>query len=232
MNSECSQRSCAYRALSRCYQTRLTLEGFRTRHKLGGKPIVLFVGRIVEYKGVAALLDAASRVWRKIPSAHFVFIGPPSSDVHLQRRLAEHADKRVRYLGQVSEQEKGDALAACDLFCMPSTAEILPAVYLEAWSYGKAVVGGTAHGLRELIEGNGGGIVVEQNAELIANRLIDLLRDEGQRRQMGERGRCLVEQRFSDRALCRALEAAYEDICLNVSRRLDREAGWLTEAQP
>ena len=186
-------------------------EAFRSRHGLGDKPIVLFAGRMVEYKGIPALLRAAAHVWRQMPDVHFVFVGPGGAKA--QKWFAKWRDERIRWLGLVSDQEKGDAMAACDLFCMPSVQEILPAVYLEAWSYGKPVVGGTAHGLKELIEGNGAGIIVEQNPELIAERLIELLRDEPRRRRMGERGRALVEQRFSEPALVRALERAYHDVC-------------------
>lgn len=182
--------------------------GFRARHGFGDNPLVLFVGRITEAKGCKTLLDAASRVWREMPDVQFVFAGPAHGDA--QSWFSERADERLRYLGLVDEQEKGDALAACDLFCMPSIAEILPAVYLEAWSYGKAVIGGSAHGLRELIEDNGAGLTVSQDPELLASRLLELLRDEPRRRQMGERGRALVERRFSKSALVRALEEAYE----------------------
>jgi glycosyltransferase involved in cell wall biosynthesis len=183
-------------------------QGFRARHGLGGAPIVLFVGRMEKYKGCFALLDAASEVWIEMPDVHFIFAGPATdkaADVFRQR-----SDDRIRYLGLVSDQEKGDAMAACDLFCMPSVAEILPAVYLEAWSHSKPVIGGTAHGLRELVEGTGGGVTVEQRPTAIAQQIVTLLRDEPRRRQMGERGRALVQQRFSVEAVVGALGDAYE----------------------
>jgi glycosyltransferase involved in cell wall biosynthesis len=184
---------------------------FRQRHGLENKPFVLFLGRIKKSKGVLALLNAATSVWRKIPDTHFVFAGPSGDDG--RQWFDKRQDQRIRYLGVVSDQEKGNALAACDLFCMPSTAEILPAVYLEAWSYGKAVVGGTAHGLRELIQGNDAGIVVEQDPKLIAARLIELLGDDQRRYRLGSRGRALVERRFSEHALAHKLEQAYVDLC-------------------
>jgi glycosyltransferase involved in cell wall biosynthesis len=185
-------------------------QGFRARHDLGDKPIVLFVGRVAKHKGPHTILEAAQYVWGEMPDVHFVFIGPAGEDA--RRWFAERHDRRIRYLGLVDEQEKGDALAACDLFCMPSTAEILPAVYLEAWSYGKAVIGGTAHGLHQLIEGNGAGVIVEQDPRLLAARVVELLRDEPLRRRMGERGRDLVARRFSKTALIHALEDAYEAV--------------------
>jgi phosphatidyl-myo-inositol dimannoside synthase len=180
---------------------------FRARHGLGNKPVVLFVGRHDEFKGPRALADAAPRIWQTCPNVHFLFAGP--ADFAAQRWLAEFRDERIRYLGVINEQEKADAMAACDLFCMPSRYEVLGAVYLEAWSYGKPVLGGTAYGLHELIEGNGAGLVVEQDPQLIAARVLELIQDEDRRRRMGERGLELVQRQFSRQVLLRNLEDAY-----------------------
>lgn len=184
--------------------------GFRERHGLQDKPIVLFVGRIVAYKGARALLDAATNVWQEKPDTHFLFIGPLDREA---QGWFDGVDPRIRYLGRVSEQEKADALAACDVFSMPSNFEILPAVYLEAWSYAKPVIGGKAHGLTELIEGNQAGVTVEQNALAIAAHIRAFLGDPERRKTMGERGKALVQDRYSTEALVRIFESVYEDVC-------------------
>ncbi|SHL05804.1 glycosyltransferase family 4 protein [Rhodothermus profundi] len=182
--------------------------GFRKRHGLGKAPIVLFVGRMNDYKGAPALVQAAPLVWARRPEVHFVFIGPASEE---ERRIFDGVDARVHYLGRVDEQEKADAYAACDVFCMPSRHEILPAVYLEAWSYGKPVVGGPAPGLRELIEGNEAGIVVAQTPEAIAEGLLHLLQAPEKAHALGENGRRLVQQRYTREALVNVLERIYAD---------------------
>lgn len=167
---------------------------------------MLFVGRMNDYKGAPALVQAAPLVWTKRSEVHFVFIGPASED---ERRIFEGADARIHYLGRVDDQEKADAYAACDVFCMPSRHEILPAVYLEAWSYGKPVVGGPAPGLRELIEGNEAGLVVAQTPEAVAEGLLQLLEHPEQARRFGENGRRLVRQRYTREALVDTLERVY-----------------------
>ncbi len=183
---------------------------FRQRHGLQGRPIVLFLGRMMEYKGFKALLDAASLVWQCIPDVQFVFVGPPDGNSH--ETFVHYADPRIQYLGAVSEQEKGNALSACDVFCMPSVAEILPAVYLEVWSYGKPVVGGTAAGLKELIEGNEAGRVVSQDPQALAEVLVGMLRDPEQRARMGENGRTMVSERFTTDAVVKRFESVYREI--------------------
>lgn len=183
-------------------------QGFRRRHGLEHKPVVLFAGRLVEYKGPRTILEATQRIWQQVPEAHFIFMGPATEQSAAW--FSERRDPRIRYLGLVDEQEKGDAMAACDVFCMPSIEEILPAVYLEAWSYGKPVIGGTANGLRELIEGNGAGVVVSLDADGLANHLVQLLLNAPLRIQMGSRGQALVASRFSKSAVVRDLLSAYE----------------------
>lgn len=185
---------------------------FRESLGVGDAPVVLFVGRVVDYKGVYALLDAAQYVWTEQPDVHFVVIGP-GGDEELNARHAQ-----IHYLGRVSEQQKADALAACDLFCMPSTFEILPAVYLEAWSYARPVIGGTAQGLHDLIEGNGAGITVSQDPEAIAQCVLTLLANPDRCAQMGQRGQDLVRARFSKEGLVSRYEEVYRSVALTPER--------------
>ncbi|HEX8911070.1 MAG TPA: glycosyltransferase family 4 protein, partial [Humisphaera sp.] len=186
--------------------------GFRRRHGIEPTdPLVLYVGRMMPQKGAQAVLAAAPLVWREAPRARFTFAGPHDAAAGSERWFAG-ADARVTYLGRVTDQEKADALAAADVFCMPSTSEILPAVYLEAWAYGKPVVGGQAHGLPELIEGNGAGVTVEQTGPAVAAALSALLADPDRRVELGGRGRALVERRYSTGAVVGTLESLYQGL--------------------
>jgi glycosyltransferase involved in cell wall biosynthesis len=182
--------------------------GFRRRHGLGSAPVVLYAGRMMPQKGARALLAAAPRVWQAAPEARFVFIGPPTPE---SATWFDAGEKRILALGSVGAQEKTDAFAACDLFCMPSESEILPTVYLEAWSLGKPVVGGQAPGLPELVAGNDAGVAVPQDPDQIAATLIRLLRDPHERVRMGEAGRALVRRCYSVAAVTGALEALYRE---------------------
>jgi len=186
-------------------------ESFRARHGLAGLPIILYLGRMTPRKGSQAILAAASHVWEKFPEARFVFAGPASG---LEARQFRNADPRISYLGKLGRQEKGDGLAACDIFCMPSASEILPTVYLEAWSYEKPVVGGTAPGLRELVEGNGAGLVADQDPRRLAESLVRLLSDAELRRRLGRRGRRLVESRYSVDAVMGQIERLYSSLVM------------------
>lgn len=183
--------------------------GFRKKHGLGNAPVVLYIGRMIEYKGFRAILEAAPQVWKQVPKTRFVFAGPANPS---DAAAFENADPRILFLGRCSDQEKSDALAACDIFCMPSTSEILPTVYLEAWSCGKPVIGGRAPGLPELIEGSGGGVAVEQTPAAVAAAAVRFLSDTELRRCCGENGRQLVTDNYSLQAVTGQLEVLYREL--------------------
>lgn len=107
-------------------------ERFRSAHGLEG-PLFLYVGRIVESKGLQDLFDLWER-WRATTRtpATLVLAG------HREMRIPERAD--VRYVGRVGDDEKWDAYAACTALVVPSQLESLSLVTLEAWSMGRPVV--------------------------------------------------------------------------------------------
>ena len=165
---------------------------FRQKHGLGERPLILFVGRKDRGKGFHALREAMPQILAAIPDACLVTVGPdrepPYPDV---------PETALLDLGLASEADKIDALAACDVFCLPSEQESFGIVYVEAWAYGKPVVGGPAPAVRDLITEGVNGYCVTQNKEEIADTLIRLLRDPVLRRELGENGRRLQQSRYA-----------------------------------
>jgi glycosyltransferase involved in cell wall biosynthesis len=182
---------------------------FRDKYNLRGA-VALFVGRQIQSKGYQSLLEAAPIVWRRHPDTHFVFIGPLEKS---STPMTASPDPRVINLGPVSDEEKTSAMAACDVFCLPSNSEIMPTAILEAWFFGKPVIGGDIPTLRELIQGSGGGLNVSQTPEAIASGLSALLDNPDRAAQMGESGRQRVRRNYSIGAVCNQLETIYQTLC-------------------
>lgn len=186
-------------------------EAFRARHGIVG-PIVLFVGRQEVYKGYRAVLAAAEGVWRVHPTAHFVFVGEQSLIGRFRDPIAGYGDRRVHNMKVLGEQEKADAYAACDVFCMPSTHETLGLTYLEAWSYGKPVIGGNIPPLREVIGDGVDGILVEQRAGEVGDAIVRLLSDPALARGMGEAGKQKVAAQHDWATVIGRLESLYRQV--------------------
>jgi phosphatidylinositol alpha-mannosyltransferase len=114
------------------------------------RPILLFVGRHEQRKGLGVLLDAFAMVER--PAVLWVASEGPETEV--QRRRHPDSD-RVRWLGTISEEEKAARLVGADVLCAPSLhGESFGIVLLEGMAAGCAVVASDIEGYRTAAGGH------------------------------------------------------------------------------
>jgi glycosyltransferase involved in cell wall biosynthesis len=170
---------------------------FRTKYNLEDRSLVLFLGRRDEGKGFSSLLTAWSAVAAKVPEAVLILAGP--GQLGSQDQLVQLPFHTVCDVGIPNEIEKADALAACDVFCLPSAHESFGIVYVEAWSYAKAVICGSAPASRELIENGRTGLWSSQHPDDLAEKLVLLLRNSQLRECMGAAGLALQRAQFNER---------------------------------
>jgi len=180
---------------------------FRAQHGLDAYPLVLFVGQKYAYKGVLALLEAARSVWQRLPETRFVFIGPRTP--YSRRLFASIHDARILELNIVSLQEKTDAFAACDVFCLPSSQESFGGVFTEAWSLGKPVIGCNIPAVAEVIADGVDGYLVSQEPAQIAERICHLLLHPTQAQAVGAAGQRKVKAHYTWQQIAERTEQAY-----------------------
>jgi phosphatidyl-myo-inositol dimannoside synthase len=167
-------------------------ERFRRDHGLGERPIVLFVGRRERYKGYHGLRAAMDGLVRAVPGTCLVSVGHDAEPPYPPIPDDAHVD-----LGVCDEQQKADALAACDVFCMPSDGESLGIAYLEAWAHGKPVVAGRAPAVAELVTDGENGFCTSRDPESIGSVLTQLLSDRALRERLGSAGQELQRTRYT-----------------------------------
>jgi len=184
---------------------------FRQRYGLGDRPIVLFIARKQTYKGYHALCSAMPEIVSKAPGTCLVTIGPEGEPPYPEPPEGSLVDLGPLYWTPDEQQLKADALAACDIYCMPSVAESFGIVYVEAWSYGKPVVAGTAPAVQELITDGANGFCVEQRSDAIAQVIVRLLHSRELREQIGSSGRKIQQARYTWDEIVRRHLAAYAD---------------------
>ncbi|MCX6971994.1 MAG: glycosyltransferase family 4 protein [Verrucomicrobia bacterium] len=160
---------------------------FREQHGIGERPAVLFLGRRDEGKGYPALIGAWRHVLLQHPDACLILSGPGGSEYETQRDSLPAGS--VLDLGVADEEVKAGALAACDIFCLPSAHESFGIVFAEAWSYGKPVICGPAPASREWVRDGGTGLHTDQNPDSIAGAIHRLLFDKSLSASMGDAGR-------------------------------------------
>ena len=171
---------------------------------------VLFLGQHYAYKGYQQLLESTQIVWQKHPDVRFVFAGPSIN--RSDKVFNAFDDHRIHRLGHISLQDKTNALSACTLLCVPSTQESFGGVYTESWMFGKPVIGCEIPAVSEVIENEVDGFLVQQQPEMIAHRIIDLLDNPDLASSMGESGRNKVSRLYSWSSIAKKAEEAYSHI--------------------
>lgn len=186
-------------------------EDFRIKHRLQDG-FILFVGRVVRYKGVVQILDAAQRIWEKFPKLQFVFIGPEYKYFWQQSLLRDKAEYkgRIRFMGECSDQLKVNAMSAALALCLPSAEEIFPISVVEAWKVKTPVIAGPAVHIQFLIEDANGGIFIQQDPISIADAVISMAEAPARAREMGINGSRYVSEHLEPSSIedkcCRLYE--------------------------
>jgi glycosyltransferase involved in cell wall biosynthesis len=181
--------------------------------------MILHVGRLVEKKGTAQLIEAFSQVAAEFPDATLVIAGDGPLRASLQRQAAPLGD-RVQFLGPVLRIRIADLMRRAWLLAAPSVtardgdAEGLPNVVVEAAASGVPVVA-TAHaGIPEAVEdGVSGLIVAEHDPESLASALRRLLGSPDLRQAQSQAARRIAETRFDLRRQSERLEDLYDSVC-------------------
>ena len=152
-------------------------------------PIALFAGRFREQKGLDVLVEAASCLEGAPPDLQIVIVG--------EGPLGEWLEEQIEARGlaeRVIVHGLADAMApyyaACDVVVMPSRAEGMPYVLLEAKAAGRPAVASLVSGMEEFIEhGRDGWLVPPENPDALAGTMAEVLCDRAATEQAGRRAR-------------------------------------------
>ncbi|RLJ36210.1 glycosyltransferase involved in cell wall biosynthesis [Litoreibacter meonggei] len=157
---------------------------------------LVFVGRLAAVKGLRILLEGftAARVSR--PDLRLTLVGDGDDRAHLEK-LAKPLGDAVQFVGYKSQDEVAAILAEADMLVLPSFAEGVPVVLMEAMASGKPVIASLVAGVPELVDdGVSGFLVPPGDVDTFAARLGQLADDPALRVRMGIAGRSKVQAEF------------------------------------
>jgi glycosyltransferase involved in cell wall biosynthesis len=166
-------------------------------------PVLGALGRLTPQKGFDVLLDAVAVLVARGCRVDVRIGGDGREDPVLRARAR---GLPVRFLGP--QQGSSALLQQCDVFCLPSRAEGLPLVLLEAVSAGRAAVATDVGDVRLAI-GDVVVVVPPEHPVALADGLQQLLEDPDERAERGEGGRALAAERFSARRMAERTWAVF-----------------------
>lgn len=177
----------------------------------GERPVVLFVGRLIYYKGADVLMRAMSRV-----DADLVMVGRGPLKAELESvASASGISERVCLLDPVDEEDLAAWYHAADVFCLPSVArsEAFGLVQLEAHASGTPVVStALTTGVPFVNQHEVTGLVVPPGDErALADALNALVSDQALRERLGRRARERAITEFSTPRMVERTLAVYHE---------------------
>ncbi|MEJ7817590.1 MAG: glycosyltransferase [Thermoleophilaceae bacterium] len=178
-------------------------------HPPGGEPRLLNIGALAEKKGHIHLLEAMT----ELEGARLDIVGDGELRTDLERRVGELGlGDRVRFLGERPKQEVAQRMRDADLFLLPSLAENLPVVLIEAMASGLPSVATRVGGVPEMLDSESGRLVAPGDPHAFARAVRSALDNDFDPQAMAARAR----ERYGYEAISGRWTEIYEEL---LSRR-------------
>lgn len=167
-------------------------------------PILLFVGRLDQIKGLNYALQAFRIVLDTNPDCRFIIAGNGDYDSYLQE--CEDIWMSITWTGLVNKERLYELYSIADIGIMPSFHEQCSYVAIEMMMHGLPIICSTSTGLREMVEDNITGLYIpvveyadktEIDSTIIAEKIVYLLQHPVDARHMGDNGRKRYQEIYS-----------------------------------
>ena len=172
--------------------------------------LILFFGRIWEYKGLEFLIRAEPLITARVPDARILIAGQ-GEDFSRYTRMMVHPDRFIVRNEFISEDLAADYFQRASVVVLPYIEASQSGVIPLAYSAAKPVVATTVGGLPEIVEdGRTGYLVAPRDAAQLADAVTRLLLDPSLRRQMGKNGKSKLQAECSSEVIARKTMEVYQ----------------------
>lgn len=178
------------------------------------KKLIILLGRIDPKKGLDLLAPAFSELYQKLENLHLIIAGPdntgflPTAKQYFIESRCIHA---VTFTGMLTGEVKYAALAAANIYVAPSYSEGFSMSVLEGMAAGLPCVITTGCNFPEAGMANAA-MIVDIDADSIANALIQLVENEQEAKEMGDRARQFIMENYTWDQVAQKMISVYEDI--------------------
>lgn len=171
--------------------------------------LILFFGRLWEYKGLEYLIRAEPLITARVPQARIAIAGQ-GQDFDHYRRMMVHPERFIVYNEYVSNEKRAELFRRASVVVLPYIEASQSGVIPIAYRFGKPVVATTVGGLPDMVDhGRTGYLVPPRDTKALAEALVLLLQDEELRRQFGKNGRRKINLECAPELVARKTQAVY-----------------------
>lgn len=181
--------------------------------KADGKVHILFMGLLIEQKGVFDLVEALSMIDESLRSQMVLHVCG-TGDVERLNSLIEqyHLQESVAYEGWVDGERKNELLSLCEIVALPSYIEAMPLTILEGMSHGMAVFASQVGSIPAVVnDGVNGCLFNPGEKNIMASRLSELVGDAQLRARMGQKSAERAREFFPE-TIAQRLNELYQQL--------------------
>jgi len=176
-----------------------------------GATDLLFVGELRLLKGVDVLIAAIKKLTQDGRSLGATIVGDGPDRARFEREVAKQGvSDKVRFIGAKPARA---AFALGRLLVVPSRAESLPYIVLEAAAAGVPMIASRVGGMPEIFGPDAGLLVPPGDPSALARAMTQALQDRGARHSTTLRLKARIRALFSADAMTDAVIAAYREAC-------------------
>ena len=173
----------------------------------------LYIGRLSWEKGIPTLVEAMA----DLPESRLLVVGAGDGEEEVRRKVAALGLTHVELLGYKAGSELESLIRNCLAIVLPSEwYENGPMSVIEAYAYGKPVIGARIGGIPEMVEEGATGLLFESgDVEDLRRALRELLARRATVPEMGRRGRLRAEKEYDAPVHWERIRAVYERVLAN-----------------
>jgi len=185
---------------------------------------VLFVGDIMQEKGVFDLLLAWAQVKRACPNASLTIVGLDHTQGLFSRTMRSlGVDSSVTLTGPLPHPAVANLMRQFRLLCLPSHGEGTPNCVMEALACGLPVVATRVGGIPDIVEHEKTGLLVDKkDVDGLAAALVTLLGDAHQCARMGQAAQVFAREHLDARKTIDRLVALYNELIYSKTALMTR----------
>lgn len=187
------------------------------------KKSVLFVGRLVEKKGIFYLLEAFEKILKKYPESMLSIVGSGTDEIQLKQQAKTlHIDQNVKFLGSVENSHLPLLYQQHEIVVFPSIIgkdgdrEGFGLVLVEALGCECAIIATDLPAMQDILTDQQNALIVPQkNVAKLADKLEQLFENAQLRKNLGKKGRAFVLQHYD----WEIITNRYDDLLSKLSMR-------------